>query len=162
MQASDILYLIELKSQKDQYFFLICETHYICQPCILAKLKPVSTMQALETKFDDPFNSLGQWKTFWCLKLNCCQLLKCRLNKPPTSGIDSFSLREMGDEMQITANARASMNDECGATARIGASSGLLSRPLTLIQWKPMQNSIARPIPRSGFLIILNSLKRNM
>ena len=160
MQASDILYLIELKSQY-QYVFLICETHYICQPCILAKLKPVSTMQALETKFDNPFNSLGQWKTFWCLKLNCCQLLKCRLNKPPTSGIDSFSLREMGDEMQITANARASMNDECGATARIGASSGLLSRPLTLIQWKPMQNSIARPIPRSGFLIILNSLKRN-
>ena len=60
MQASDILYLIELKSQKDQYFFLICETHYICQPCILAKLQPVSIMQALETKFDDPFNSLGQ------------------------------------------------------------------------------------------------------
>ena len=59
MQASDILYLIELKSQY-QYFFLICETHYICQPCILAKLKPVSTIQALETKFDDPFNSLGQ------------------------------------------------------------------------------------------------------
>ena len=46
MQASDILYLIELKSQY--------------QPCILAKLKPVSTIQALETKFDDPFTSLGQ------------------------------------------------------------------------------------------------------
>jgi len=60
MQASDILYLIKLKSQKDQYFFLICEIHFICQPLILAKLKPVSTIQALETKFEDPFNSLGQ------------------------------------------------------------------------------------------------------
>lgn len=160
MQASDILYLIEIKSQRDQNFFLICETHFICQPLILAKLKPVSTIQALETKFEDHLLVWDNEKHFWCLKL-VANIWSVDTNKPPTSGIDSFSLREMGDEMQITANARASMNDECGATARIGASSGLLSRPLTLIQWKPMQNSIARPIPRSGFLIILNSWKRN-
>ena len=55
-------------------------------------------------------------------------------NKPPISGIESFSLRETPEVKEMTANARASMKDECGATARIGASSELLSLPLTLIQ----------------------------
>lgn len=61
MQAG-FRYLISdrTKISEESVFFLICETHFISQPLILAKLKLVSTIQALETKFEDPFNSLGQ------------------------------------------------------------------------------------------------------
>lgn len=102
---------------------------------MLDKLKPVSTMQALETKFENPLIVWDDEKHFWHMpQVWLPSVDQWDANKPPTSGIDSFSLREMGDEMHSTANARASMKDECGATARIGASLGLLSWPLTLIQ----------------------------
>lgn len=55
-------------------------------------------------------------------------------NLPPISGIESFSSRETDEGMQRTANASASIKDECGATVRIGASSEVLSLPLTLTQ----------------------------
>ena len=55
-------------------------------------------------------------------------------SKPPISGIESFSFLETPEGMQITAKAKASIKDECGATARIGASDELLSLPFTLIQ----------------------------
>ena len=71
------------------------------------------------------------------------------------SGIASFSFLETPEGKQMTLKAKASMNDECGATASIGASAELLSLPFTLIQWNPMQNSIARPMPGNGFLMIL-------
>lgn len=69
--------------------------------------------------------------------------------------MESFSSRETPEGRQMTAKASASMNDEWGAIARIGASSDLLSLPFTFTQWKPMQNSIALPTPRKGFLNIL-------
>ena len=55
-------------------------------------------------------------------------------NKPPISGIESFSFLETPEGKQMALNAKASTNDECGATASIGASSELLSLPFTLIQ----------------------------
>ena len=54
--------------------------------------------------------------------------------KPPISGIESFSFLDTPEGKQMTLKAKASMNDECGATASIGASAELLSLPLTLIQ----------------------------
>lgn len=54
--------------------------------------------------------------------------------KPPISGIASFSFLETPEGKQMALKAKASMNDECGDTASIGASAELLSLPFTLIQ----------------------------
>ena len=55
-------------------------------------------------------------------------------SKPPISGIESFSFLETPEDKQMALKARTSTNDECGATASIGASAELLSSPFTLIQ----------------------------
>lgn len=65
---------------------------------------------------------------------------------PQTGMLLLSSLATM--EHMVMVTGMASKQEECGPMVRMGASEGGARSPITLIQWKPPQNHMARMITR--------------